>query len=117
MHHVAYWLDDPADVTRAAEVILEAGHTLEWGPTRHGVGEASCLYFREPGGMRIELNSGGYRNYQPDWEPVRWTQEQGANDFYRTQFEFESSKDMFPPVDAVSDDLDEAPAAARAPSG
>ena len=47
------------------------------------MGFQTYLYFREPGGMRIELNSGGWRNYQPDWKPVRWSPAMGSNDFYR----------------------------------
>ena len=42
------------------------------------MGFQTYLYFREPGGMRIELNSGGWRNYQPDWEAVRWSPAMGS---------------------------------------
>jgi catechol 2,3-dioxygenase len=82
-HHVAFWVDESVDVYRAADLVAEAGVPAEYGPTRHGIGENTCLYFREPGGMRIELHSGGYRNYEPDWNPVAWTRELGSNDFYR----------------------------------
>jgi hypothetical protein len=50
---------------------MEAGTHIEVGPGRHGMGEQTYLYFREPGGIRLEINSGGYRNYQPDWQPVK----------------------------------------------
>ena len=56
---------------RAADVLMEAGTHIEFGPGRHGMGEQTYLYFREPGGVRLEVNSGGYRIYQPDWEPVK----------------------------------------------
>jgi len=46
---------------------MESGVHIEFGPGRHGMGEQTYLYFREPGGNRIEVNSGGYRIYQPDW--------------------------------------------------
>jgi catechol 2,3-dioxygenase len=103
-HHVAYWLDDPADVIRAADVIIEAGFALEYGPTRHGMGENTCLYFREPGGMRIELFSGGYRNYLPDWGPVRWSPDQGPLNLYRN-YEFASARELLPPEAAVRADV------------
>jgi catechol 2,3-dioxygenase len=82
-HHFAYWLDEVVDVHHAADFLVEAGVPIEYGPGRHGIGESTCLYFREPGGMRIELFSGGYRNYLPDWEPARWTPDLGSNNFYR----------------------------------
>ena len=34
-------------------------------------------------GMRVEINSGGYRDHQPDWEPVRHEVWQGSNNAYR----------------------------------
>src|SRR5436190_3487569 len=72
IHHFAFWVDTVEDVLRVADVLLEAGHAIEYGPGRHGMGEQTYLYFREPGGIRVEVNSGGYRIYQPDLEPVRW---------------------------------------------
>ena len=50
-------------------MLLNADVPIEFGPGRHGMGEQEYLYVREPGGLRIELNTGGYRNYEPDWEP------------------------------------------------
>jgi catechol 2,3-dioxygenase len=83
IHHFAFWVDEVDDVHRAADIILESGTPLEYGPGRHGISESTFLYFREPSGMRVELFSGGYRNYLPDWEPVCWTPELGSNNFYR----------------------------------
>jgi catechol 2,3-dioxygenase len=95
-HHVAFWLDQEVDVLRAADVLLEAGVELEYGPGRHGMGENTYLYVREPSGFRIEIFSGGYRNYLPDWEPVRWTPEQGSNDYYRNRVAPASMMEVFP---------------------
>jgi catechol 2,3-dioxygenase len=47
--------------------------------------------------MRIELNSGGWRNYQPDWKPVRWSPAPGSNDFYRHNKLPDSMMQAFPP--------------------
>jgi len=97
LHHIAFWLDQRPDVERAADILMEAGTPIEYGPGRHGIGALTYLYFREPGGLRVELNSGGYRNYQPDWEPVKWSPAQGANDFYRVHAISNSFLEAFPP--------------------
>lgn len=96
INHVAFWVDQRQDVVTAADVLLEAGYAIEFGPGRHGVTEQEYLYFREPGGMRVEINSGGYRNYEPDYAPVRWTVEQGSNVFYRNLGFPPSMFDCFP---------------------
>jgi catechol 2,3-dioxygenase len=33
--------------------------------------------------LRIEVNSGGYRNYVPDWKPNTWEISEGPNDMFR----------------------------------
>jgi catechol 2,3-dioxygenase len=81
-HHLAYWVDLPSEVHRAADILRESGNPVEWGPARHGHGENTFLYVREPGGHRIELFSGGYRNYQPDWEPRKWLAESGGVELF-----------------------------------
>lgn len=85
MHHVAFWVETNHDLTTGAKFIIEHGHEIDQGPGQHGIGEQNYLYFRDPVGLRYELNSGGYRNYVPDWEPVIWTPEQGSNNAYRTE--------------------------------
>jgi len=75
----------------------EAGVAIEYGPGKHGIGEQSYLYFREPGGLRMELNTGGYRNYVPDWEPVHWPVSKGSNTMYRNHGMPDSMMEAFPP--------------------
>ena len=99
VNHIAYWVDQREDLRRAADVLLDAGIDIEFGPGRHGMGEQDYLYCREPGGMRIELNSGGYHNYEPDFETVRWTPSQGSNVYYRNLKMPHSMHESFPPVD------------------
>ncbi|MBV8217463.1 MAG: VOC family protein [Solirubrobacterales bacterium] len=101
IHHLAFWVDSRDEVHRAADVLLNAGASIEFGPGRHGMGEQEYLYFREPGGVRIELNTGGYRIYQPDWEPVKWTPSQGSQTFYRNLAMPDSMLEAFPPAAAV----------------
>ena len=72
---VAYWLDSREDVLRAADVLMENDVPIELGPAEHSRTQGFFLYMREPGGNRIELFSGGFPIYAPDWETVTWTHE------------------------------------------
>ena len=99
IHHLAFFLDQREDLRRAADVLLDEAVAIEFGPGRHGHGEQDYLYFREPGGCRIELNSGGYRNYEPDWKPVRWTPSQGSNVYYRNLALPHSMFESMPPAE------------------
>lgn len=102
-NHVAYWLDTREDVLRAADVFVDAGLSIEYGPARHGVGENLFLYVREPGGMRVELFSGGYLNAIPDWEPVRHLGSRGLSYWNPDQRPPEHFLvDAFPPLPAVA---------------
>ena len=98
LNHLAFWVDTVEDVLRAADVLMEAAAHIEFGPGRHGMGEQTYLYFREHGGIRLEINSGGYRNYQPDWQPVKWVPSQGSNTMYRNVSMPDSMTESFPPA-------------------
>ena len=102
VNHLAFFLPGREDVLRAADVLLEAGVPIEYGPGMHGMGEQFYLYFREPGGMRIELNASGYRNYVPDWEPVKWVPSQGSNSMFRNSAMPDSMTESFPPAQGTS---------------
>jgi catechol 2,3-dioxygenase len=97
LHHVAYWVDSRDELLRAADVLLGADIAIEFGPGRHGMGEQDYLYAREPGGVRVEVNTGGYRLYVPDWETRKWTPAQGSNSFYRNMPSPNSMMESFPP--------------------
>jgi len=85
LHHLAFFVETNREVTEGAKFLIEHGHDVDYGPGQHGIGEQDYLYFRDPVGLRYELNSGGYRNYVPDWEPVVWRFEEGPNNSYRTE--------------------------------
>lgn len=74
-HHVAFWLDDYGDLVRAADILREAGARIEAGPAKHAVTNGLFLYLYEPGGNRLELFTGGYLIFPPDWRPLTWTEE------------------------------------------
>ncbi len=73
LHHVAFFLDSPDQVIRAATILADNGIEIEWGPGQHGTSGAIFLYFFEPSGNRVELWTGGFLIFAPDWEPIRWT--------------------------------------------
>jgi len=50
----------------------------------------------------IELNTGGYRNYVPDWQPNTWTPSMGSNNFYRNGAMPMSMTESFPAADGPS---------------
>ena len=51
---------------------------IEFAPSKHTISQGLFLYVFEPGGNRIEVTSGGYFVYDPDQEPVLWTQAERA---------------------------------------
>jgi catechol 2,3-dioxygenase len=85
LHHLAFWVETNHDLTEGAKFLIERGAEIDYGPGQHGIGEQNYLYVRDPAGLRYELNSGGYRNYVPDWEPVVWPFEEGPNNTFRTE--------------------------------
>jgi catechol 2,3-dioxygenase len=103
INHVAFWVDQREELLRVAEVLIDAGVPIEYGPGRHGMGEQDYLYIREPSGLRIEINASGYRNFAPDWEPVRWTPSQGSQSVYRNISMPETMMESFPPAGQLRD--------------
>ncbi|MEC5151869.1 VOC family protein [Cryobacterium sp. GrIS_2_6] len=102
VNHFAYWVDTREDLLQAADILMENGFPMEYGPSIHGIGEQNFLYLRDPRGMRIEVNTGGYRNYVPDWEPNTWRPSEGSNNFYRNGSMPMSMTESFPPDAAPS---------------
>jgi catechol 2,3-dioxygenase len=111
LNHVAFWVDSREELVRAADIVLNQDIAIEFGPGKHGMGEQDYLYFREPGGVRIELNSGGYRNYEPDFETVRYEPQQGSNVFYKNNALPHSMFESFPAVEFAPPQAEEAKAA------
>jgi catechol 2,3-dioxygenase len=70
--HLALWCDSREEVMRAADLLKDADVHIEHHPSKHGISEAFSLYCYEPGGNRIEIYSGTYLNFTPDWGPINW---------------------------------------------
>lgn len=102
INHYAFWVDTREELLIAADVLMENGTHIEYGPSIHGIGEQNFLYYREPSSLRIELNTGGYRNYVPDWEAQTWTPSMGSNNMYRNSVMPMSMTESFPAADGPS---------------
>ncbi len=74
LHHVTYFIETREDVLKMADIFRESGSLIETGPHKHSIGQTFFLYCYEPGGNRIEIASGGYSIFDPDWKPVVWTE-------------------------------------------
>jgi len=79
LHHIAYYTDNWQDLLRAADIIRDEGIKIDVGPGKHGITQAFFLYLKDPGsGHRIEIFSGGYQIYEPDWAPIVWQEQELA---------------------------------------
>lgn len=76
-HHLAYYLDSPDELIRAANIMVENDIKIEWGPGKHGTSGAQFIYVFEPSGHRVEIWTGGLLMFAPDWEPIEWETEKG----------------------------------------
>jgi len=105
INHFAYFVDSREELLRVADVLLNQDVAIEFGPGKHGMGEQDYLYVREPSGMRLEINAGGSRNYEPDWETVRYEPQQGSNVFYKNGALPPSMFQSFPDVPVSEEDV------------
>ena len=78
LHHLAFWVDTREEVLRAADLFLDSGVHIEFAPSKHAIAQGFFLYGYEPAGNRIEVTTGGYFVFDPDFEPVVWTEEERA---------------------------------------
>jgi catechol 2,3-dioxygenase len=72
LHHFSLWTDNRDDVLRAADVFMENGIFIEAGPSKHNNSQAFYVYSYEPGGNRIEIYTGSFLVFAPDFETVVW---------------------------------------------
>ena len=80
-HHVAYHLDSLQDLWTAGDLMAENGleiNNRSDSPAMHAITRADCMYVIDPAsGLRLELFAGpGYLNFEPDWEPLEWTEDE-----------------------------------------
>ena len=82
LHHFSLWVDNREDVLRAADILAENGVFIEAGPAKHNNSQGFYLYTYEPGGNRVEVYSGSYLVFAPDWKPVTWDEEERGTGVY-----------------------------------
>ncbi|MDY6765417.1 MAG: VOC family protein, partial [Halobacteria archaeon] len=75
LNHVAYYLKSRGDLFRAADILKDHGIRLKGGPGHHGISQANYMYHDDPSGNELELFAGGYLIFDPNWEPITWTEE------------------------------------------
>ncbi len=72
LHHFSLWTDNRDDVLRAADIFRENNIFIESGPSKHNNSQAFYIYSYEPGGNRVEIYTGSFLVFAPDFEPVVW---------------------------------------------
>jgi catechol 2,3-dioxygenase len=66
-------LENHHDVLTAADRIRDLDIEYGVGPGKHCVGQAMHLCLHDPGSdHRVELYSGGYQIFDPDWDAIEW---------------------------------------------
>jgi catechol 2,3-dioxygenase len=78
LHHFAFFVDTREELLRAADLFLDANVPIEAAPSKHAVAQGMFLYVYEPGGNRVEVTTGTHFIYDPDYEPVVWSQAERA---------------------------------------
>ncbi len=56
-HHAAFEMDNIDGFMYGLGRVMEHGHTIEWGPGRHGPGNNVFCYFIDPDGFAIEYTT------------------------------------------------------------
>ena len=78
-HHFAFAPDSREDILKAADICLENGIYIEYGPYKHAINQTFFLYVWEPGGNRIEFaNAQARLILDPDWPVVEWSEAERA---------------------------------------
>jgi catechol 2,3-dioxygenase len=78
LHHLAWFVDTREELLRAADLFLDGDVPIEASPSKHAVAQGMFLYVYEPGGNRVEVTTGTHFIYDPDYEPIVWTEAERA---------------------------------------
>ena len=78
LHHFAFFVDTREEVLRAADLMLDSDVPIEAAPSKHAIAQGMFLYVYEPGGNRVEVTTGTHFIYDPEYEPVVWTEAERA---------------------------------------
>jgi catechol 2,3-dioxygenase len=74
LHHAAFSIPESYHFFYVCDLASDMGfaENIEYGPGRHGPGNALFVYMRDPDGHRIELFNTHYQTMDIEDEPVRW---------------------------------------------
>ncbi|KFF60573.1 hypothetical protein JF66_03595 [Cryobacterium sp. MLB-32] len=108
VNHLAYRVDSRAELFAGAAALVRAGVRTEHGPSTHvefrasihAIGEQNYVYLRDPSGMRVEVNTGGFLRAVPDPTPAFWRPGPGL--YYRNEQMPLTMTESFPPDAAPS---------------
>jgi catechol 2,3-dioxygenase len=78
LHHLAWFVDTREEVLRAADLFVDHDVPIEAAPSKHAIAQGMFLYVYEPGGNRVEITNGTHFIYDPDYQPIAWTQGERA---------------------------------------
>jgi len=84
LNHIAYECHDVDSFMRAAGRLQRRGHHLLWGPGRHGPGDNTFAYFRDPAGFVQEFTTGLESVGSPDWKVRSWRSLPEESDLWGT---------------------------------
>lgn len=74
LHHFAMQAKDASTIMHICDVVGSLGleDIIDRQPSRHGIGNAMFVYFRDPDGHRMEYYDAHYPMIDIDHEPIRW---------------------------------------------
>ncbi|MFT5195562.1 MAG: catechol 2,3-dioxygenase [Cellvibrionaceae bacterium] len=74
LHHFAMQAKDASTIMHITDVVGSMGleDIIDRQPSRHGIGNAMFVYFRDPDGHRMEYYDAHYPMIDIDHEPMRW---------------------------------------------
>ena len=74
LHHFAFQAKDASTIMHICDVVASMGmeDIIDRQPSRHGIGNALFVYFRDPDGHRMEFYDAHYQMIDIDHEPIRW---------------------------------------------
>ena len=78
VHHIAFYVNDRADVIRRVDLLKHRKiATIDYGISRHGIGGVTTTYFFDPSGNRNEFQCGVYgaETIRGSVPPVVWAGE------------------------------------------
>jgi catechol 2,3-dioxygenase-like lactoylglutathione lyase family enzyme len=84
LNHIAFDCGDVDEFMRATGRLQRRGHRLLWGPGRHGPGDNTFAYFRDPAGFVQEFTTGLESVADPEWTVRTWASVPEQSDLWGT---------------------------------